>query len=140
MSLLNDERVREALRHAWKESQPGTALAHEEGGFILRAVDGSIHIERWPAGLDDTIEVPAHSSGSLRGMTIVGSFHTHPNPASDYLQEPSLTDIRAVRDDPDFSGVEYQGEFVISQELIYRILSTGSVEIEGRTDQLLGLD
>jgi hypothetical protein len=139
VSLLNDDRVREALRRAWLDSRPGSPAAHEEGGFILRSSDGSIHVERWPEGLQDTIAVPSHGGGMYKGMTIVGSFHTRPNFSPEFLPYPSPTDIRAVRDDPDLRSVEYQGEFVISQELIYRILNTGTAfEIVGPTDELLG--
>lgn len=57
----------------------------------------------------------------------MASFHTHPNTGSDFLQEPSETDKRAVYDDPDLRGASYVGEFVISQETIYLITPTGQV-------------
>jgi hypothetical protein len=44
-----------------------------------------------------------------------------------YLQEPSETDKRAVRDDPDLKSVEYVGEYVISQAIIYLISPAGQV-------------
>ena len=58
---------------------------------------------------------------------IVASFHTHPNTGSDFLQEPSETDKRAVCDDPDLKSAAYVGEFVISQETIYFIMPTGQI-------------
>jgi len=58
---------------------------------------------------------------------IVATFHTHPNTGSDYLQEPSETDKRAVRNDPHMKGACYEGEFVISAQTIYRIEPTGQV-------------
>jgi hypothetical protein len=58
---------------------------------------------------------------------IVASFHTHPNTGADFLQEPSETDKRAVRDDPDLKSAAYVGEFVIAQETIYRITPDGQV-------------
>ena len=61
------------------------------------------------------------------GLEIVASFHTHPNTGSDYLQEPSETDKRAVRDDPDLKDAEYVGEFVVSQTIIYLISPAGQV-------------
>ena len=61
------------------------------------------------------------------GLEIVASFHTHPNTGSDYLQEPSETDKRAVRDDPDLKGDDYIGEFVISQAVIYLVSPAGQV-------------
>jgi len=66
VSLLDDNRVLEAVRNARLESQPGSHSAHEEGGFILRAEDGSILVERWPSGAGDTIDVPKHPGG-MRG-------------------------------------------------------------------------
>ena len=61
MSVLQDARVREALRQAWEDSQPDTPLAHEEGGFVLRALDGSLVVERWPFGVEDLIFIPEHT-------------------------------------------------------------------------------
>jgi hypothetical protein len=46
MAVLDDPNIREWLRRAWEESQPGTPQAHEEGGFVLRALDGSLVVER----------------------------------------------------------------------------------------------
>ena len=59
--------------------------------------------------------------------SIVASFHTHPNTGTDFLQEPSETDKRAVRDDPDLQGGAYVGEFVIARETIYFITPDGQV-------------
>jgi hypothetical protein len=71
--------------------------------------------------------------------TIVSSFHTHPNAGGNYLQEPSETDKRAVRDDPNLKGESYVGEFVISQSKIYLIDPTGQVNEIGDTATLLRL-
>jgi len=60
-------------------------------------------------------------------LEILASFHTHPNTGSDYLQEPSETDKRAVRDDPDLKGAEYVGEFVVSQAIIFLVSPAGQV-------------
>ncbi len=57
----------------------------------------------------------------------MASFHTHPNTGAEFLQEPSETDKRAVRDDPDLKGASYIGEFVIAQEAIYLITPNGGV-------------
>ena len=73
--------------------------AHEEGGFILRNADATLSVERWPRGVQKQISVPEHSDGKRNGLTIIATFHTHPNPGADFLQGPSLTDIRAVRND-----------------------------------------
>lgn len=124
------------LMLAW-ESNPGTPSAHEEGGFVLRHSDGSLSVERWPRGLPNEILVPEHPVGKRHGLTIIATFHTHPNPGADYLQEPGLTDIRPVRDDPDLGHAEYEGEFVIAAELIYLISRLGVVTVAGRKEKIL---
>ena len=63
--------------------------------------------------------------------------HTHPNTGDDYLQEPSETDKRAVRDDEDLKGEYYEGEFVISSKIIYLVTTTGSVREIGETAEIL---
>lgn len=74
----------------------------------------------------------------MRGtLVILATFHTHPNPGPDFLQEPSLTDIRAVRNDPDLKHAEFEGEYIISAELVYRILSDGRVKVIGETRAVL---
>jgi hypothetical protein len=86
------------------------------------------------------IQIPAwqpHTGCKFAGDDIAASFHTHPNTSDDYLQEPSETDKRAVRDDEDLKGEYYEGEFVISNELIYLVTITGSVREIGETDELL---
>ncbi len=68
-------------------------------------------------------------------MPIVASFHTYPNTGPDYLQAPSETDRRTVRDDPDLKGPEYIGEFVIAATTIYLIEMAGSVrEVSATAD------
>src|SRR3974390_1824969 len=128
MSVLDVNSVCELLRIAWKESHPGTATAHEEGGFILRDVNGALDVERWPVGSQNRISVPAHPHGKRGDRTIVATFHTHPNAGADFQQEPSLTDMRGVRDDPGLGHTEYEGEYVIASELIYRISRSGEIE------------
>ena len=74
----------------------------------------------------------------MNGVDILASFHTHPNTGSDSLQEPSETDKRAVRDDPDLKGPEYLGEFVLANETIYLISPAGQVREIGNRQALLG--
>jgi hypothetical protein len=139
VGVLDHDSVRGFLLQAWLESQPGTTTAHEEGGFVLRNADGSLGVERWSRGAQNEILVPPHPGGKRGDLPIVATFHTHPNPGSDYQQEPSLTDIRAVRDDLDLSQPDYEGEYVISREWIYRIQKNGQVESVGETKTLLKL-
>jgi len=137
MRVLDDAEIRRLLRQAWGDSRAGTPEGHEEGGFVLRAADGSLAVERWPRGISDEIVVPAHPGGRRNGLLILATFHTHPNLDPVYQQEPSLTDIRAVRLDSDLSHPEYEGEYVISQETLYLIRKDGSVEVVGPTPQVL---
>src|SRR5262249_13675365 len=138
MNVLNDKTIPAELRAAWFDSCPGQADAHEEGGFVLKRPDGSFYVERWPKGAQRQIYVPSHSGAMRGGLPIVATFHTHPNTGADYQQDPSPTDIQAVRDDPDLGGPEYEGEYVISEKMVYRILKDGSVEELGDTTALLG--
>lgn len=126
-AVLSNAKVRSALQQAWTDSNPGVTGGHEEGGFVVKDVDESLSVIRWLKGTQDTIEVPPHANCKIVDLEIVASFHTHPNTGNDYLQEPSETDKRAVRDDPDLKGEEYVGEFVISQATIYLISPAGQV-------------
>jgi len=137
--LLADPVVRSALRQAWMDSLPGTSNAHEEGGFVLRDGSGNLRVERWPSGAQRTIVVPPHRGCRIGAEEIIASFHTHPNSGTAFLQEPSQTDKRAVRDDLDLKGASYEGEWVISQETLYLIDPYGSVGVLGRTRDLLGI-
>ena len=139
MSVLDDDTIRSLFLQAWLDSQPGTTTAHEEGGFVLRGSDGSLTVERWPRGALNQIVVPEHVGGKRGNLPIVATFHTHPNPGPDFLQEPSLTDLRAVRDDPDLSHADYEGEYVIASEWIYLIRKNGQVELFRETNGALGI-
>ena len=68
---------------------------------------GAMAIVRWPKGNISMIEVPPHSDCKIEAKEIVASFHTHPNTGADFVQEPSESDKRAVRDDPDLKAMFY---------------------------------
>jgi hypothetical protein len=135
---LSEPAIRVALKQAWHDSQPGLFGGHEEGGFILRDIAGNFKVVRWPQGQQNQITVPAHSQCRIGSADIVATFHTHPNTGSGYLQEPSETDKRAIRDDPDLKGHLYVGEFVISETVVYLISPTGGVNEIGLTSDVLG--
>jgi len=135
--MLDNPTVRQAFRQAWEDSRAEADALREEGGFVLRAQDGSLSIERWPRGLQDEITVPPHPGGRRGSSVIVATFHTHPNVGPEFRQEPGLTDIRAVRDDPSLRHTEYEGEYVIASETIYHILPDGRVEHKGDRRSLL---
>lgn len=135
--LLKDRAVVAALKAAWQESQPDVSGGHEEGGFVLRNTNGEIEVLRWVTGAQNSIRVPPHPGCKIGASDILASFHTHPNTGSDYLQEPSETDKRAVRHDPDLKEVFYVGEFIISDRLIYLIQPDGYVIEVGRREAIV---
>ncbi len=136
-TVLDDPVVRAAFIRAWRESQPGNTGGHEEGGFILQDSQGKVSVVQWPVGEQNSITLPPHPNCTIGGRDIVATFHTHPNTASHYLQEPSETDKRAVQDDLDLKAEFYEGEFVISQAKIYLIAPNGQVNEVGATDDIL---
>ena len=138
LDILHDAVIRAALAEAWNESEPGVTGGHEEGGFIVRGEDGRLTVRRWPKGEGNRIKVPAHAECAVDGRPIVATFHTHPNPGPEFLQEPSETDRRGVRDDADLKGPLYIGEFVIADEMIYLVTPSGAVRELDRRADLLG--
>lgn len=135
---LNDPTIRAALKQAWEDSRPGFTGGHEEGGFILRDSAGNLSVVRWSKGAQNSIILPPHPNCKIGESDIVATFHTHPNTGRDYLQQPSETDKRAVRDAPDLKGEFYEGEFVISQERIYLIAPNGQVNEVGDAREIFG--
>lgn len=125
--LLQNDIIKAALKLAWYDSTPGISGGHEEGGFILQSPASEIFVERWPVGVQNQISVPLHNDCRIDENDILASFHTHPNTGSSFLQEPSATDRRAVRDDPNLKGGFYVGEFVIANDTIYLIQPDGEV-------------
>ena len=91
---------------------------------------------RWPKGTQKEIRVPVHFECKIGEEEIVASFHTHPNIGNEFLHEPSETDKRAVRNDPDLKGANYVGEFVISRDTIYLVTPQGQVRELMDTDEL----
>src|SRR6267142_883499 len=102
--VLSDPLVRKALARAWLDSKPGLSGGHEEGGFIVLNQTDNLEVKRWPTGEGNRIRVPDHPGCAVGATPIVASFHTHPNTGPEYLQEPSETDKRGVREDPDLKG------------------------------------
>jgi hypothetical protein len=136
--ILNNPLVCAALKQAWEDSQPGVTGGREEGGFILQDLAGNFSIVRWARGNQNSIILSSHPKCKIDESDIVASFHTHPNTGDDYLQEPSETDKRAVRDDSDLKGAFYVGELVISQAKVYLISPNGQVSEVGDTSIFLG--
>ena len=140
IQLLSDPAVQAALRQAWLDSSPGLTGGHEEGGFVVQNENGDLSVVHWPGGLQKSITVPPHADCRIGNVEIVASFHTHPNTGHDFLQEPSETDKRAVRDDSDLKGPNYLGEFVISRELVYLITPRGTIREMAETLAALAIE
>ena len=140
LSILNDPGVKRALAGAWQDSSPGLRGGHEEGGFVVADADGQLTVVRWPQGEQSNIRVPAHPGCRFGGGEVVATFHTHPDTGPEYLQEPSETDKRAVRDDADLKLPEYVGEFVVADGLIYLVTPGGLVRELGERAELLGAE
>jgi hypothetical protein len=135
--VLKELAVRAALAKAWVESNPGLAGGHEEGGFVVFDKSNNLSVIRWPKGETSLIRVPDHAGSEWNGLPIVATFHTHPNTGPDFMQEPSETDKRGVKDDVDLKGAHYVGEFVIANEMVYLITPGGAVrEVDTRADLL----
>lgn len=134
--ILRNSEIAGELKQAWQDSEPNDSGGHEEGGFIVVDDDGFLSVVRWAKGTQNEIVLPPHRNCFVNGKDIVASFHTHPNTGSNFQQEPSLTDIRAVRDDFDLKGAFYVGEFVISEENVYLIEPSGLFSAVGKTKEI----
>lgn len=134
--ILENRKILSELEKVWNDSKPNISGGHEEGGFILIDDFENVSIIRWEKGTNNEIILPPHKNCFVDGKDIVASFHTHPNTGEDFQQEPSLTDVRAIRDDFDLKGEFYLGEFVISQENIYLIEPSGKVSVIGKTNKI----
>lgn len=125
------------MRRAFTESDVAGANPVEHGGFIVRHPDtGQLAVERLPEGRRDSVSYPLCPNGLYNGKEIVGTFHTHPNTGSDWIQGPSPQDIRLSREYPETIGPH---QFVISAQTVYHIDSEGVVSEMGRTDDVLRL-
>jgi len=133
--LQNSEIVAE-LKQAWLDSEPNVSGGHEEGGFIVADDFGNLSVVRWEKGTQNEIVLPPHRNCFVNGKDVVASFHTHPDTGADFQQEPSLTDVRAVRDDFDLKGEFYLGEFVVSQENVYLIEPLGLFSVISKTEEI----
>ncbi len=132
--IFENEIVLTEIKIAWEDSVPSISDGHEEGGFIVIDEFENLNVVRWEKGKQNEIVLPPHRNCFIDGKEIVASFHTHPNIGRDFQQEPSLTDIRAVADDPDLKGENYAGEFVVSKDIIYLINPSGEVIEIGKTE------
>lgn len=81
--LANHPVVQEALEGAWKDSLvDDPERRHEEGGWIYcDATTMSISIQRAASGERALLNL--NSPPIVAGSVVVGTFHTHPNPAAD---------------------------------------------------------
>lgn len=102
--LLAHPEVIRALAEVWADSQVNDpANRHEEGGWIyLDLATGAIVMRRATAGTRSRLSLA--NPPLLPNHVLVGTFHTHPNPASEgWVTGPSTQDEQAA----DFSGVPW---------------------------------
>ena len=104
LELLECSEVIQALDQAWADSQVNNPTdRHEEGGWIyLDLSTGVIVTRRAPAGTRSRLSLA--NPPLLRNHVIVGTFHTHPNPASEGWETgPSIQDEQGAN----YSGVPW---------------------------------
>lgn len=136
--LLADPNVVAGMRKAFEESDAGGSEPVEQGGFILRHPEtGELAVERLPSQHRSSLRYPICSGGTYRGKEIVGSFHTHPNTGSEWMQEPSPQDVRVSKEYPETMGPH---QFVFSATTAYHIDNEGLVSEIGQTAQVLGVE
>lgn len=136
--LLADPSVVAGMRKAFEESDVGGSEPVEQGGFILRDPQtGKLAVERLPSGHRSSLRYPICPEGTYRGENIVGSFHTHPNTGPDWMQEPSLQDVRLSKENPETMGPH---QFVFSATAAYHIDNEGVVSEIGATAEVLGIE
>ena len=95
--LLAHQAVLRAMAEAWVDSQVNDPRKrHEEGGWIyLDLATGEIAIRRALSGARSRLSLS--NPPLLHNQIIVGTFHTHPNPASEgWTTEPSAQDESAA--------------------------------------------
>src|SRR5688500_8084337 len=102
--LLARWEVIQALDDAWADSHVSDPThRHEEGGWIYLDVStGAIVTRRAPAGTQSRLSLA--NPPLLPNYVIVGTFHTHPNPASEGWETgPSIQDEQGAA----YSGVPW---------------------------------
>jgi hypothetical protein len=133
--LLDNAKIRAALKQAAKDSDIGGKNPVEQGGFILKdPKTGQLSVERWPKGQGASIQPVMSTDGKHNGKEIVGSFHTHPNVGKGWKPEPSAADIKFVKNYPETAGADH---FVISKDTIYHLDKNGKVSEAGKTSEVL---
>jgi hypothetical protein len=93
-----------AMDAAWSDSRVNDpALRHEEGGWIYLEMSTGVVVTR-PAPAGTLNRLSLANPPLLPNYVIVGTFHTHPNPASEgWTTGPSVQDKRAAN----YTGVPW---------------------------------
>lgn len=102
--LLTNPVVVQGMDEAWVDSQVNDpANRHEEGGWIyFDPLTGDIVTRRAPAGTRSRLSLA--NPPQLPDHAVVGTFHTHPNPASEGWETgPSTQDEQAAH----YTGVPW---------------------------------
>jgi hypothetical protein len=95
--MASNAAVLAALDGAWADSALGDPLTrHEEGGWIyFDPATATYHVRRAAAG--GTADLDLADPPLIPGAFVVGTFHTHPNPASEGWQTgPSDSDTNSA--------------------------------------------
>jgi hypothetical protein len=80
--LLAHPAVVDGMAQAWADSQVSDpAQRHEEGWIYLDLTTGVIVTRRAPAGTQNRLSLA--NPPLLANHVVVGTFHTHPNPAAE---------------------------------------------------------
>lgn len=102
--LLSNPAVVDALNEAWADSRANDPTnRHEEGGWIyMDLATGAILTRRAPSGTRSRLSLA--DPPLLPDHVLVGTFHTHPNPASEgWTTGPSAQDEQSAS----YSGVPW---------------------------------
>ena len=102
--LLADPNVIQGLLEAWADSEVDDPTnRHEEGGWIYLELSTGVIVTR-KAASGTRSRLSLANPPLLPNHAIVGTFHTHPNPASEgWETEPSQQDELAAR----YTGVPW---------------------------------
>ena len=138
MDLHTHPLIAAEMNRAWQESQAGDPAArHEEGGYIVRILDLSYGVDRWPRGDRSRIFPPPLQVGNrYNDRVVIAAFHTHPNPPLDeegreWDQGPSESDRR-------WHARKLLPGFVISQRFLYYLDAHGISSILAKRDETVG--
>jgi RHS repeat-associated protein len=96
---LVSNKVKEAIKQAWLESNDNSHNPVEQGGYIVCGIDNTLDVERWPTHSVNPafhITPPACPGMLYNGKRVVSDFHTHPRHLGNLIDDPSPQDVLDV--------------------------------------------